>query len=509
MKKIRLFILVLFMSFPALVNAHELVCDTSVAKNYGESFNCYIKVDSLPVFDEISGTITSTDNVKCELFKYDSGLTNEIVDASNTLFKFKGTPTKNQIIDITCEVIGKPAEATTAQVTIPDYKYHIFEDDQDAESLILRSSYININKYEEELVIETEDDKPRDTSNNDSLLKSIQDDNLDLSFSKFITKYELSVLYEVEQLDLKILPANKNAIIKIEGSQKLEIGENIIDIYVTSPDNKTTTCYTLYITRLARGEEIYYPKKDATLSNLTVTGYSIKFEKDIFEYHIHLDRNTSKVEVNPTTTYEDAIVDISKTENLENGDLITITVTSADGTNIQKYTIRVTKDAPKKDYSLYIILGIICIIFVIVVYLFMRTSKKEKNDPLLRLKTDKRKVNKGAKFDASGVPILDGEATPQGEKVETEQNIINEQSNVAEIIQTPNIVDDNLNKVTPMQTNINLNVSKSAQPIPVTEEVKVENTVSSSLNSNTPVLDLNNTNVENSITSNDIDTLDI
>ena len=326
---------------------------------------------------------------------------------------------------------------------------------------------------------------------------------------EFITKYEIEVLFEVEQLDLKVLPVNKNAIVKIEGNQKLEIGKITIDIYVTSPDNKTTTCYSLYITRLARGEEIYYPKKDATLSNMTVTGYSIKFNKDIYEYHIHLDRNTSKVEVNPTTTYEYAIVDISKTNNLVNNDIITVTVTSADGTNIQKYKIRVTKDAPKKDYSLYITLGIIIIVFLVVAYLFLRTSKKEKNDPLLRLKTDKRKVNKGAKFDDSGVPILGEEEIKENISNEQPQNIINEQSGVAEIITTNNVIDNNLNKVTPMQTNIDLNVQASAQPIPVTEEVKVENTVTSSLNSNTPVLDLNNTTVEQSLVNEDVETLDI
>lgn len=507
MKKIKLLILVLIMSFPIMVDAHELVCDTTVSKNHGESFNCYIKLNELPMFDEISGTITSSNDVECKVFRYDSGLQNESQDESK--FKLSGAPTKNQIIDFTCEVVGKPTEETTAQVMISDYKYHIFEDDKDAESLILRSSYIKLNKYEEELVIETEDDKPRDTSNNDSLLKTIQDDNLELSFSKFITKYEIEVLFEVEQLDLKVLPVNKNAIVKIEGNQKLEIGKNTIDIYVTSPDNKTTTCYSLYITRLARGEEIYYPKKDATLSNMTVTGYSIKFNKDIYEYHIHLDRNTSKVEVNPTTTYEDAIVDISKTNNLVNNDIITVTVTSADGTNIQKYKIRVTKDAPKKDYSLYITLGIIIIVFLVVAYLFLRTSKKEKNDPLLRLKTDKRKVNKGAKFDDSGVPILGEEEIKENLSNEQPQNIINEQSGVAEIITTNNVIDNNLNKVTPMQTNIDLNVQASAQPIPVTEEVKVENTVTSSLNSNTPVLDLNNTTVEQSLVNEDVETLDI
>lgn len=505
MKRIKSIILVVFMLFPFSVDAHELVCDTTMAKNNGESFTCYVKVNENHMFDEISGTITSTDNISCKIFKYDSNLTNS--ESSDNKFKFNGSPSKNEFLDITCDVIGKPIEEEKAQVYISDYRYHIYESDVDAESLILRSEYININKYTEDLIVEDEDDKPRDTSNNDSLLKSIQDNNLDLSFSKFITVYELEVLYELEQLNLKILPANKAAIIKIEGSQKLEIGENIIDIYVTSPDNKSTTCYTLKVNRLARGEAIYYPKKDATLSNMTVTGYSIKFEKEKFEYHIHLDSDTSKVEVNPTTTYKDAVVQISNTNNLQNGDIITVTVTSADGTNVEKYLIRVTKDAPKKDYTLYIVLGIIIIIGGLVLYLFLRTSKKEKNDPLLRLKTDKRKVNKGDKFDTSGVPIIDEEVV--NEKEEPQQNIISENSSVANIIEATNVVDNNLNKVTPMQSNIELNVQTAAQPIPVSETVEINNTTSSSLNNNVPLINLTNTNIESTIVNDDVDTLDL
>ena len=145
MKKIKLLILVLIMSFPIMVDAHELVCDTTVSKNHGESFNCYIKLNELPMFDEISGTITSSNDVECKVFRYDSGLQN--VSQEDSKFKLSGTPTKNQIIDFTCEVVGKPTEETTAQVMISDYKYHIFEDDKDAESLILRSSYIKLNKY--------------------------------------------------------------------------------------------------------------------------------------------------------------------------------------------------------------------------------------------------------------------------------------------------------------------------------------------------------------------------
>ena len=71
MKKIRLIILVLFMLFPLHIDAHELVCDTAMSKNYGESFNCYVKLNALTIYDEISGTITSTDNVKCSIFRFD------------------------------------------------------------------------------------------------------------------------------------------------------------------------------------------------------------------------------------------------------------------------------------------------------------------------------------------------------------------------------------------------------------------------------------------------------
>ena len=225
---------------------------------------------------------------------------------------------------------------------------------------------------------------PRNTSNPDSLLKVLYEDNLNFVFSRFVTIYNQEVLYDVEKLNLNVTANNPSATIRIVGNgidnnTNLNVGKNQINIFVTSPDGSTTTCYTLNVTRLARGESIYYPEKDATLYSLIVPGYAISFNKDTYEYHIHLTSDVSKLNVNAVPTYDEANVEISSTTNLRNNSIIKVTVTSKDKSTTQDYLIKISKDAPKVNYVPYIIMGVVGILFVTMVIIFIKTSKAKKS----------------------------------------------------------------------------------------------------------------------------------
>ena len=179
---------------------------------------------------------------------------------NDAAFSYKGTPKVDELVKIKCQVSGKPSGNKKEQIIIPDLKYHIYDSNSDVSNEILRSSYISFNNY-----VEPKDptivEKPRDTSNSNTRLKLISDPNLNFTFSSFKTTYDIIVLFDVNQLNLNIVPNNPEATYEIVGSQTLEIGDNTIDIFVTAPDGVSKLCYTLNIKRLKRGEDIYYPEK--------------------------------------------------------------------------------------------------------------------------------------------------------------------------------------------------------------------------------------------------------
>lgn len=465
MKKINLLLMLFFITiFPQTVNAYELKCDDKT-HNFEDYFYCDVIGDSKKNYDVLSGTITGNENVSCLFATAGNGLKNTSTD--NKSFKLTGYAEDNVLAKYKCQIISKLAVPAESQVFINDFKYHELGSTSNDESMVLRSNYIKINKYSVTTTTK-KDDKPRDTSNGNSLLKVLIDENVDFTFSRFKTEYNIEVLYEVDKLNLKYAPANQDAVVKVVGDMNLRVGGNVIDIYVTSPDNQSTTCYTLNIKRLARGEQIYYPESDATLASLTITGHALNFESQIFEYKLHLTSDIDAIEINAVPTYEDAVIDISKTTELVDGSLVTITVTSKDGSTTEKYKIRIQKDAPKADYTMYIILGLVVIAVLVMIVVFIKTSQKRKADPLLSLKNDKRKINKGTKFDLSDVPVAENDIEKPTKTADNINVLEINSNNIATPIVAPNMVDNNLNKVTTNQATLDLNGTQVAQQ----EEIK-------------------------------------
>lgn len=468
---IKMLLLIIFTSFPLIsVNAFEIACDEGIHE-FEEFFTCRLNGAKVgEYYDTLSGTITNNEYVNCLRYTDGVGLSNQNT-TDNKAFYYIGKPTTNIVSTFRCQVIKKAEEMQRVQIFINNFKSHTNLQSGTASEEIVRSNYINIAKYVEKTT--TASTKPRDTSNSNSRLKTLADNNLNITFSGFITEYNAEVLYEVEKLDLKIYPFNSNANYRVAGSQTLNVGLNVIDIYVTSPDESSTTCYTLNVTRLKEGESIYYPESDASLKNLTVTGFTIGFKPEVSEYKIHLDNQTTKVEVNAIPNVNTATVNISDTNNLTNGSVISVTITSEDLSNQNKYKIIITKDAPKKDYTSYVILGVLAFLGIIVVIIIIYTNKKNKKDPLLRLKNDKRKINKGKKVDPNIIPIAETSQNQVEIPIDQSQtnsnpapNIIKTDSvNIVEPIQTTEkVAAPNLNNISTNANSLDLNVSAKAIP---------------------------------------------
>ena len=379
MKRIKysIFLLVL-MVIPINVFAYELTCDKTTV-DYDETFFCYLTGETGQSYKELSGNIISTnDIITCNPTSFSNGLS---IMESEKKFAYTGEPVDEKLVTFSCKLTKQLSEVEKAQIKVENFKYTVSSNGFSSDNEILSTDFINANVYTDTSEV---DDLPRNTSNPDSLLRVLQEDNLNVVFSRFVTIYNQEVLYEVEKLDLNVTANNPSATIRIigngiENNTNLNIGKNEINIFVTSPDGSTTTCYSLNVTRLARGESIYYPEKDATLNSLIVPGYAISFDKDTYEYHIHLTSDVSKLTVNAVPTYDEATVDISSTTNLRNNSIIKVTVTSKDKSTTQEYQIKISKDAPKVNYIPYIIMGLVGILFIVMIILFIKTSKTKKS----------------------------------------------------------------------------------------------------------------------------------
>ena len=421
------YILLLILIIPINAYAYDIICPSGPYE-YEDTFECYITGDNNITYDELSGylELPKSSVFTCDFDDPENGFTKNDVSKG---FKYTGKSESNELVKISCKVSSKPSQSGVEQLIIPNFKYHELDSNKDAFTEILRSNNIQYKGYVEQAKAVT---KPRGTDNPDTRLKNISEPNLDFVFSSFKTEYEVSVKFEIDKLDLLIVPNNEAATVEIDGSQDLTIGPNIIDIYVTSPDGTSKTCYTLTVNRLKRGEEIYYIEKDSSLSGLSIDGYNINFESIIYEYKIHLKWDVDNINIKAVATNPASTINISNTDDLKNGDAVNVTVTSQDGSTTTTYTIKITKDAKPKDYRSTIYISVFAVTIGIVIFIILRTNIKNKGNPLLKIKAKKQqlaeKAEQNKKLDMNSVPnaessnVITPVANPPVENVEVLNN---------------------------------------------------------------------------------------
>ena len=249
-----LFLMLLFI--PINIFAYNLTCDSDVY--YGDSFYCHLSGDKDITYDELTGDLTINDDsaYDCEVSSVGEGFEN---NSSFKRFDVKGKTETTILVSYKCNLASQPSSNYQSQVVINNLKYHELDSDSDVGTEIVRSNNFTVHR-EKETTAQPTQQKSRKTNDPNSRLKNIKEKQLEFVFSSFKTEYELEVVYEVEKLDLEIETNVEGATYTIDGSQDLEVGDNTIDIYVTSPDESSTTCYSLYIRNCLLSRERFYIK---------------------------------------------------------------------------------------------------------------------------------------------------------------------------------------------------------------------------------------------------------
>ena len=211
-------------------------------------------------------------------------------------------------------------------------------------------------------------------------LKSIKLSSGTIEFKKDTLEYKVSVLNEIEEMEITATTEDSSAKIQVIGNKNLVVGENIYTIQVTA-ENESIRTYTIVVTRKEAGEKL---SNNNYLKELLIKNHKIDFDKDVLSYNL-----TIKKENRLTLSYkpEDkaATVKVIGNSDLKDDSKIDIVVTAEDKTT-KTYTINIKKSIDWATIgiifgSLIVITGIVLLI-VFKDKIFKTKEKTIKSDVL-------------------------------------------------------------------------------------------------------------------------------
>lgn len=236
-------------------------------------------------------------------------------------------------------------------------------------------------------------------------------------FSPSKTSYSTEVPNDVETIEIYAKKGQSGQTISGTGKKTLKEGTNTFSIVVTAEDGKTQKTYTLNITRKAQEdttseeneispEEAEDPTAQAFgLTELTISGIELKpqFKTDVYEYTADLKSDLNTLDIKAIATEENAKVEITGNENLQNGEnIITITVKGDGEDKNVTYKITVSKEVAqekevdvsnKKEKLTYIIIAAVIAIIIIILVVFIVkkvTNEDESFIPYQDLNNDEK-----------------------------------------------------------------------------------------------------------------------
>ena len=206
---------------------------------------------------------------------------------------------------------------------------------------------------------------PPAPENNNANLSSLSLSGVQIdAFSADTLNYTASVDNSVTQITVTVVAADSNATVNIEPDSPVDlgIGENTIKITVTAADGMTEKIYTVTVTRAQLQSPPPPPpspeNNNANLSSLSLLGVQIDaFSADTLNYTASVDNSVTQITVTAVAADSNATVDIEPDSPVDlnvGENIISITVTAADGMTEKIYTVTVTRAVLSRDGDLRI-----------------------------------------------------------------------------------------------------------------------------------------------------------
>lgn len=222
--------------------------------------------------------------------------------------------------------------------------------------------------------VETQPAKTTEEKSNNANLTNIETSPVDFSgFRKNKTSgYSVEVENDADRITINTTKENANTSISLLNTTNgdtgkswvyLKEGENVINVTATAEDGKTTKTYTINVTRKAKNdtaektekqeEEQEEPQQEEPekntigLAKLEIENLELdpEFNSDVYEYKSTLKENLNKLDIIAIPAKEDANIEITGNENLQEGEnIITVIVKGVDEAETVAYQITVNKE---------------------------------------------------------------------------------------------------------------------------------------------------------------------
>lgn len=217
----------------------------------------------------------------------------------------------------------------------------------------------------------------RDTNNN---LSNIEVSSGKLVFDKDTREYKVKVLHEVEEFNVVATPESELAKVEIKNNKlKLKDGENTPIIITVKSEQGTEKIYKITVERLKEGETL---GDNPNLSNIVVEGYDLGFNYEKNDYTLKI-KDEDKLIIKTDVEEEGTEVQIKNNNNLKNGDVITISTISLDGTT-RDYRIVIEKDNNLIFIIGAAVIGVAALIGIIVLLIKNKKDKEKFTDTNLK-----------------------------------------------------------------------------------------------------------------------------
>lgn len=210
----------------------------------------------------------------------------------------------------------------------------------------------------------------KDNKSNNNYLSNITLSTGNINFNKEILEYNVSVLYEVKDIDIIAVPEDSKSKVEISGNKELKVGTNKITILVTAEDGSKRE----YIINVDRKNEDEKLSNNTNISKLTIDNYNINFNKDKLNYDLKI-KYEKKLNINVELEDSTSTYKIQGNNNLNNKSIIKIIVTSADNST-KTYTINI------KNNDTIIKIAFVLLITVLIITNILRIILKKQKDSL-------------------------------------------------------------------------------------------------------------------------------
>lgn len=232
-------------------------------------------------------------------------------------------------------------------------------------------------------------------------------------FSANKTSYSTEVPNNVESIEIYANKGQSGQTITGTGKKTLKEGTNTFSVVVTAEDGKTKKTYTVNVTRKAKDnnntenetteettnettseDEVEDPTAQAFgLTKLSIAGVELQpqFQTDVYEYRIELKENLDKLDIEAIATEENANVEITGNENLQDGEnVITILVKGDTEDKNVAYQIIVNKSVENQEETntnkiknIIIISTVAVLVLIVIIIIVVSKVKNKKNEAFI------------------------------------------------------------------------------------------------------------------------------